>query len=342
MSRIFPILLVLTLHFSFAEAQVNLATVLGTIQDATGAVLPGVEVTATHVDTGLSRTVVSDDEGRYRIANLSLGDYEVAASLPGFQTEVQTGIELTIGRRAIVEFTLRVGEITERVTVTGETPLVETSSGTLGGLVDRNTVIELPLNGRDMTGLLTLQPGNAPVTTGGKSTNAGFTNRVSIAGARPLDVSVLLDGTEVKSIDQGVPAGISGNFIGGEAIQEFKVERNSYSAQFGGAAGGVINVVSKSGGNEFHGSIYEFHRNDNLDAAHFRDIPLFDSSGNFIEKDRPEFKRNQYGFSVSGPIIESKNLLFLQFRRFAGSTRPHGIPNPFERRCTKRPAAAGW
>ena len=114
MSRIFPILLVLALHFSFAGAQVNLATVLGTIQDATGAVLPGVEVTATHVDTGLSRTVVSDDEGRYRIANLNLGDYEVAASLPGFQTEVQTGIELTIGRRAIVEFTLRVILLTER------------------------------------------------------------------------------------------------------------------------------------------------------------------------------------------------------------------------------------
>jgi len=313
MSRISTILLVLALHFSFAGAQVNLATVLGTIQDATGAVLPGVEVTATHVDTGLSRTVVSDDEGRYRIANLNLGDYEVAASLPGFQTEVQTGIELTIGRRAILEFTLRVGEITERVTVTGETPLVETSSGTLGGLVDRNTVIELPLNGRDLTGLLTLQPGNTPVTTGGKSTNAGFTNRVSIGGARPLDVSVLLDGTEVKSIDQGVPAGISGNFIGGEAIQEFKVERNSYSAQFGGASGGVINVVSKSGGNDFHGSIYEFHRNDNLDASHFRDIPLFDSNGAFIGKDKPEFKRNQYGFSVSGPIIESKTFFFFNY-----------------------------
>ncbi len=134
MSRVFPILLVLTFHFSFTGAQVNLATILGTVQDATGAVLPGTEVTVTQVETTISRTVVSDDEGRYRIANLSLGNYEVAASLPGFQTQIQTGIELTIGRRALVDFTLRLGEITERVTVTGETPLVETTSGTLGSL----------------------------------------------------------------------------------------------------------------------------------------------------------------------------------------------------------------
>ena len=118
MTRLFSILLVVTFHFSLAWAQVTTGTVLGTVQDATGAVLPGTEVTVTHLDTGISRTIISDDEGRYLATNLSLGSFEIVASLPGFQTEVRTGIEMTIGRRAVVNFTLTVGEITERVTVT--------------------------------------------------------------------------------------------------------------------------------------------------------------------------------------------------------------------------------
>ena len=309
MPKLFSILLVVTFHFSLAWAQVTTGTVLGTVQDATGAVLPGTEVTVTHLDTSISRTVISDDEGRYQLTNLNLGNYEVAASLPGFQTEVQTGIEMTIGRRAVVNFSLNVGEITERVTVTSEAPLVETTSGSLGDLVDRKTVLELPLNGRDMTQLLTLQAGTAFVTTGGAAgeggANGGFSQRVSIGGARPHDSAVLMDGNSVKGSDQGVPAGVSGNFLGGEAVQEFKIERNAYSAAYGGASGGTINVVSKAGTNEFHGSIYNFHRNDNLDATHY-----------FSNRDglnKAPFIRNQYGFSVGGPIIENKTFFFWNF-----------------------------
>ncbi len=284
--------------------------IFGTVQDSTGAVLPGAEVTVTQVETGRSRVIISDDEGRYRAQSLNIGNYEVTASLPGFQTSVRSGISLTIGREAVVDFTLSIGEITERVTVTSEASLVATTSGSLGSLVDRQTVLELPLNGRDMTVLLTLQAGVVNPRTNNTGTSSGFSQQISISGARPHDNSILLDGTEVKGMDQSVPAGMSGNFIGSEAIQEFKIERNSYSAQFGGASGGVINVVSKAGTNEFHGSIYEFHRNDVLDAAEFRAATIVDSSGAFAGKDKQPFIRNQFGFSVGGPIIPNKTFFF--------------------------------
>ncbi len=178
-----------------AWAQVNTGTILGTVQDATGAVLPGAEVTVTHLEMGRSRTIISDDEGRYRASNLNLGSYEIEASLPGFQTSVRTGIEIGIDQRAVVDFTLSVGEISQRVTVTGEAPLVETTSGSLGTIVDRTTVQELPIHGRDLTALLTLGTGAVNVTSASSGGNAGFSRRVSISGARPQDTAVLLDGT---------------------------------------------------------------------------------------------------------------------------------------------------
>ncbi len=190
MSKLFSILLIVSFHFSLAWAQINTGTILGTVQDATGAVLPGAEVVVTHVDTTRSRTIISDDEGRYQAPNLNLGFYEIVASLPGFQTAVRTGVEITVDRRAVVDFTLNVGEISERVTVTGEASLVETTSGSLGQIVDRHSVMELPLNGRDLTQLLTLQTGAVLVTTGSTGGNSGFSQRVSIAGARPQDTAV--------------------------------------------------------------------------------------------------------------------------------------------------------
>ncbi len=281
------------------------ATIFGVVQDSTGAVLPGAEVTVTQVETGRSRVLISDDEGRYRASNLNVGNYEIEASLPGFQTAARSGVELNIGRLAEVDFTLTVGEITERVTVTGEAPLIQTTSSSLGDLVDRNTVLNLPLNGRDLTALLTLQSGTTVSTSASTGASPGFSTKISISGARPQDNAVLLDGTEVKGMDGGVPAGMAGNFVGIEAIQEFKIERNAYSAQFGGNAGGVINVVSKSGTNDFHGSLYEFHRNDNLDSAKWET--------NRAGGEKDEFKRNQFGFSIGGPAIRNKTFFFFNY-----------------------------
>ena len=317
MFKLFSILLIASLYFSPAWAQLTSGTILGTVADATGAVLPGTEVTVTRSETGASRTNISDDEGRFRFSNLSLGSYEVVASLPGFQTAVRTGIELNLGQQAVVNLTLSVGEISERVTVTGEAPLIQTTSSSLGDLVDRKTVLELPLNGRDLTALLNLQAGTANVgTANSNNASRGYSAKVSISGARPNDVAVLLDGTETKGLDQSVPAGVSGNFIGSEAIQEFRIERNSYSAQYGGASGGVINVVTKAGTNVFHGSAYYFHRNDNLDASPFRAPIITDSNGAFLGKEKGEFKRNQYGFSIGGPIIPNKTFFFFNYEGF--------------------------
>ena len=197
-----------------------------------------------------------EHEGRFRFSNLSLGSYEVEASLPGFQTSIRAGIDLNLGEQIVMDITLSVGEISERVTVTGEASLIETTSSSLGDLVDRETVMELPLNGRDLTSLLTLGAGAANISSR-QSGNAsrGYSQKVSISGARPNDVGVLLDGTDTKGLDQSVPSGVSGNFIGSEAVQEFKIEKNSYSAEYGGASGGIINVVTKAGTNNFHGSV---------------------------------------------------------------------------------------
>jgi outer membrane receptor protein involved in Fe transport len=286
------------------------ATVSGTVRDETGGVLPGAEIVVTNSETGVSRTTPADAQGRYRVTNLNIGQYEVSASMSGFQKAVRQGIALTIGRDAVVDITLKVGDLSEDVTVSGDAPLVDTQSGSLGTIVDRDTILEIPLSGRDLTALITLQAGTTAATTASKGSNQGFSNKFSIGGARPADNSILLDGTEVKGWDQGVPAGVSGNFLGGEAIQEFKVERNSYSAEYGGNAGGVVNVVSKSGTNQFHGSVYSFFRNDALDATNFRAPAIFDPAGNFVGKDKPDFSRAQFGTSAGGRVIRNRTFYF--------------------------------
>jgi outer membrane receptor protein involved in Fe transport len=300
---------VLVVGTPFVSAQTT-GTISGHVQDETGAVLPTADVVVTNLETSVSRATTADEQGRYRVTNLNIGQYEVTASMSGFQTAVRRGIALTIGREAVVDLTLRVGDVSEDVTVTGDAPLVDTRGGALGAIVDRDTIMEIPLSGRDLTGLITLQSGTALTTTTTTGTSQGFSNKFSIGGSRVGDNSVLLDGTEVRSYDQGVPAGVSGNFLGGEAIQEFKVEKNSFSAEFGGAAGGVINVVSKAGGNDFRGSGYGFFRNDALDATNFRAPAILDSQGQFIGKQRPDFWRAQYGASAGGRIVRNRTFYF--------------------------------
>jgi outer membrane receptor protein involved in Fe transport len=291
------------------------ASIAGTVTDATGGVLPTAEIVVTNAETGVTRTTTADDQGRYRVSNLNIGRYDVSATMAGFQTATRQGINLTIGREAVVDISLNLGEISDQVTVTSDAPLVDTRSGGLGGIVDRDTILEIPLNGRDLTGLITMQAGTAEIASSNVNTHAtaGYGRRFSIGGARPTDNAVMLDGTDVRSLDQGVPAGVSGNFLGGEAIQEFKVERNSYSAQFGGGSGGVINVVSKSGTNAFNGSAYGFFRDSALDAANFRAPVKLDASGNPAGKDVPDFQRQQFGVSAGGRIIPNRMFYFANF-----------------------------
>ncbi|MBI4456647.1 MAG: TonB-dependent receptor [Acidobacteria bacterium] len=289
--------LVFCSHVSLAQTT---ATITGTVKDDTGAVLPGVSVVLKHVDTGRTRTVVTDDAGRYSAPNLELGNYELQAELTGFQTAVRSGIKLSVGQEAVLDFVMKVGQISERVVVSGEAPLVQTTSSTLTGLVDDKKIRDLPLNGRDFSQLATLQAGVYAPPSMGQSISSifGAGPRISISGARPNQNNFLLDGSDVQDATGRTPAGVSGTTLGVETVREFTVLTSIYSAEYGKVAGGVINAVTKSGTNELHGTVFEFLRNDNLDAR------------NFFDRTKPEFKRNQFGFTAGGPIRKDRTFFF--------------------------------
>jgi outer membrane receptor protein involved in Fe transport len=290
------LLLAFTLLPLAASAQLTTASIAGTALDETKGVLPGVTITVTNVETGVARTTVSDDRGYYQVANLPPGNYEVLAELAGFQKFVRSGITLTVGREAVVEMTLRVGDINERVVVTGEAPLVDVSRGSLGEVVESKTITELPINSRDLAALVTLQTGATNYRIGRAEGGAGM--RLTVGGMRPTSNVLLMDGVALESYHGFVPTGTSETFLGVEAVREFKVETNAYSAEFGRSTGGVFNVVTKSGTNDFHGSVFEFLRNDALDAK------------NFFDEEKPPFRRNQFGFSLGGRIIRNRTFFF--------------------------------
>jgi len=311
MSRFFSIFLVVTLHLSLAWAQTTTGTILGTVSDETGGVLPGVEITLTNTDTGASRTVVSDDEGRYRSPNLTLGNWEVQAALTGFQTSVRSGIQLTVGREAVVNLRLSIGEITERVVVEGEAPLVETTSPALTALVDQRKIVDLPLNGRSFTQLALLQAGVGYLKAGPQSQTGNTGEKISISGTRLTETAFLLDGVDIRGHRGGTPTSEAGVLLGVDTTREFSVVSGMAGAEYGGFTGGVINIVSKSGTNQFHGTVFEFHRNKSLQAANF-----FDNKNQLNKCQegstdcRGPFVRNQFGFTAGGPIVKDRTFLF--------------------------------
>lgn len=320
--KIFLVLLSLAFSDQIILAQVTTATISGTLKDETGAILPGATVKITNLDTGITRTVITDDQGRYHAPNLSLGNYEVQAELTGFQTGVRRGITLTVGREAIVDFTLKVGEITERVIVTGEAPLVETTKSEISGLVTREQVSLLPLNARDFSQLVTLQAGAVQFRHTSGNVQAGFGTRIAVSGARTNMNAFSLDGVNINTVAGQLPAGVGQATLGVESMREFKVLTSSYSAEYGRAAGANIVAITKSGTNEFHGSVFEYIRNDNLDAR------------NFFDREKPEFKRNQFGFSLGGPIVRNKTFFFGSYeglRERLGLTEIGQVPTPAAR-----------
>ena len=292
-----------------AKSQVTTGTISGTVKDSTGAVLPGVQVVILNEDTGLSRTVSSDARGHYAAPQLSLGNYRVSASLEGFQTEVHSGIVLTVGREAVVDIPMTVGAVTQTVEVTGEAPLVQTTESSVGYLVADKSIRELPLNGRDVTQLILLNPGVvSAVTSRADSGTVGFGKRISISGSRGEDNAYLLDGSYINDFSRHIPAGPSGALLGAETVREFQVLTNSFSAQYGRAMGGVFNAVSKSGTNEWHGSLYEYLRNSALDARDF-----FDIQNAPAPSPPPPFRRNQFGGTGSGPVARDRSFFFAAF-----------------------------
>lgn len=297
-----------------ALAQVVTGTISGTVSDSTGAVVPGATVTVRNVETGISRTVTTDAAGRYRAPQLGLGNYEVSAESAGFQTAVRSGITITVGREAAVDFTLQVGAVAERITVTGEAPLIETTNATVGTLVDQATLRDLPLIGRSFADLVSLQPGvvsDLGFLSSSIYTSGGAASRRSIGGTKPQQSSYLLDGMEITTPSTGMPVNsATGQQLGVDAVREFSVMQNNYGAQFGKAAGGVVNAVTMSGTNEFHGSVFEFLRNSKLNARDY-----------FLDRriEKAPLRSNQFGATFGGPIKKDHTFFFLNYEGIRGS-----------------------
>ncbi|OFW27507.1 MAG: hypothetical protein A3J28_01710 [Acidobacteria bacterium RIFCSPLOWO2_12_FULL_60_22] len=282
-----------------------MGTISGTVRDASGAVIPRSAVTLRNLETGITRSVTTDDQGRYNAPTLPLGNYQVRAEISGFETGVRTGIQLTVGQQAVVDFALKVGEVTQSVEVTGEAPLVETTSGAVSGLVGEQQMRDLPLNGRSFDQLIALQAGTTVFTSQvGGSVTQGDGQKFSVAGARWRSNRFYQDGTELSGAaylaDQ--PGSAAGLNLGVEAIREFRVLTSSYSPEYGKRTGAAVVTVTRSGTNSFHGSAFEFLRNSALDARNFFD------SGTI-----PAFKRNNVGGSLGGPLRKDKTFFFLTY-----------------------------
>jgi len=320
--------LVLLCLAAVARAQTTTSTLNGDVRDPQGAVVQGVEVTARHLDTGFTRTTASDAEGHYVFPGLPLGTFEVRASKSGFKQYVYERISLTVGETATLDISMEVAALEDQsVTVTDDTALVNTQTPELSYLVGERAIEQLPLNGRNYTDLALLQPGVIayPHRDGGSVVAHGL--GASINGQDPRSNVYLLDGTPQNDFTNGPAGSAAGTVLGIETIREFRVETNAYSAEYGRNSGGQINAVSKSGTNQFHGSLYAFHRNDNLDAANFFD----NASG----QPKPEFRRNQYGASIGGPVRTDRLFFFGAYealREDLGRTIQTVVPDERARR----------
>ena len=270
----------LALVLGGADAQTVGAGLHGTVTDASGALVANAAVQITNIGTGTVRHFVSDDSGRWREPVLLPGEYEIRASARGFQTTIRHGVQLEVGQDLAVDLQLEVGQSTQEIRVEASAPPINLTSGEVSGLVDQKQMRDLPLNGRSFQQLALLEPGVNAVNAGGNDPVGGRTPKISINGMRPEQSSFLLDGTDINDVYNKTPGSVAGVLLGVEAVLEFQVLTNSYSAQFGRSAGGVINAVTRAGTNRLHGSGFEFLRNSALDAKNFFDqatqpIPAF-------------------------------------------------------------------
>jgi len=302
-----------------AAAQLSTGTISGTVTDQSGAVTPGAAIRIRNLETGVSRNVLANEAGRYTAEALPVGNYEVTASLAGFQTVVRSGIELTVGRNALVDMALRLGDVAQAITVAEAVSQIETTTATVANLVDEKRVLEIPLNNRDLTQLAYFSPGvlRVPltITQGNTNTAVGGTgDKLSVNGARAQQNLYLLNGIP-NSDASGNAQAASGAYSGAETIREFQVITNNYSAEYPSVAGAIVSAITKSGTNTVHGSLFEFLRNDKLDAAKWET--------NAFGTPKPAFKRNQFGGSLGGPIVKNHTFFFASYeglRERQGST----------------------
>ena len=286
------------------QAQSVGAMIRGRVQDASGGVVAGAPITVRDTAKGLVYQTRTDSLGLYAVA-LPVGTYEVEAAAQKFAPVRQTGIPLFLGQTITLDFTLPVSGVQESIEVRAAVPLVEAASGTISGLVGRERLADLPLNGRDFGNLALLEPGVAPNNNGANAPFGGKWANFLINGQIDQATLYLLDGSEINDAASGRnPSGSSGLLLGLDGVEEFQVLLNNYKAEVGKNSGGVIRVATRSGTNQLHGSAFEFLRNSALDAKNFFDLPGGPT---------PPFRRNQFGTSLGGPIRKDRTFFFLNY-----------------------------
>ena len=312
----------LSLYSVSALTQTQLATVFGTITDSTGAVITETQVTVSSVNTGLKRVGLTDIKGQYHLAGLPPGTYTLRAEKEKFQTQVLEALVLRSGAVIPINLALRVGIVPQDVTVKADATIDTTTSTVSGAITERN-LTGLPLNGRDLFKTAILEPGVVPTPSSAPSLlSGGKAGQVSVTGMRPSWTNVLIDGMDANDPVFGFsPAGASGLFLGLNGLTEVRVLTQTFDAEYGTNGGGVVEAVTKSGTNQFHGSLWELHRDASLDARNYFDLG---------SRPIPPFVRNQFGASIGGPLMHDRTFFFANyegFREVRASTAIATVPN---------------
>jgi hypothetical protein len=308
------------------SAQTFRGTILGSVTDSSGAAVPGATVTIKNLDTGLTRTVSTSDDGSYAVPELPIGNYSVTVEKPGFKSGIVTGIKVEVSSERRADVTLQPGQLAQTVTVQGEElPMVESTSNTLGGLIESKVAGNLPVNGRDYQKLILLVPG-ASAAPDGISDSPGSYGTLSVNGARGRSNNYLLDGTDMNdgyrndpAINEGGVFGTPATILPIEAIAEVHVESN-FEAEYGRSAGAAINIVTKSGTNEIHGAAFDYFRNTALNTRNY-----FNPAG---QQQQP-FHLNQFGSDIGGPIFKDKTFFFVDYegvRETGAEASPACVP----------------
>jgi hypothetical protein len=288
-------------------AQLPTGTIIVVVKDASGAAVGGASLTVTEVETGTARTGTTDDSGGFRFPALPVGNYEIQVSHPGFKSETRKGLTLAVSEEPVVDILLQVGSVQETVEVTESAPLVNTTSGELGGLVDEQKMADLPLNGRNYIDLTLLQPGISHSAEAGTISSRTTGIWFSSNGAPPRSNHILLDGAALNNVEGAIAGSVGGNTIGVGGIREYKVITDMFGAEYGSTMGSQVVMVSKSGTNNFHGDAFEYLRNDALDAANYFD------KASVIGRRLPPYHRNNFGGSLGGPIKKDKTFVHFAY-----------------------------
>src|SRR5579872_5391702 len=312
---------------SLASAQTFRGTILGTVTDSSGAVVSGATVKVRSVDTGLERTTQTTPDGSYAVPELPIGTYDVTISQSGFETTVTKAVAVNVAAESRVDVALKPGQVAQQVEVTGEVPQIETTTNNLGGILTAKTIESIPINGRDYTKLIYLDPGVAG-SPDQISDSPGSFGEFSMNGSRGRSNNYLLDGTDMNDGYRNDPAinqaGVFGDpaaILPIDAISDMRVLSN-YEPEYGRNSGAIINIVTKSGTNDFHATALEYFRSNTLDARNYF---------NFAPNPKRSFQNNQFGGSLGGPIVKDNTFFFLDYegqRETGGQAGTTCVPDP--------------